>query len=122
MRSKETSRVPFDQHVEQVCADKFSAHVLYARCTQHMLSHISQAMHTGMQQAVSSLLLFSLKCGWWQPWSELLPAPQIPAGAQFPDIFIPTKDSARYTFLLAAALRQGYPLLFIGPTGPSFSV
>ena len=53
-----------------------------------------------------------------QLWSELLPAPQIPAGAQFPDIIIPTKDSARYTFLLAAALRQGYPLLFVGPTGP----
>ena len=56
-----------------------------------------------------------------QLWSEQLPAPQIPPGAQFPDIIIPTKDSARYTFLLAAALRHGYPLLFVGPTGVATS-
>ncbi len=61
-----------------------------------------------------------------QPWSALLPPLSIPAGAQFTDdIIIPTKDSARYTFLLAAALRQGYPILFVGSTGtrcPDFAL
>ena len=52
-----------------------------------------------------------------QPWSALLLPLSIPAGAQFTDIIIPTKDSVRYTFLLAAALRQGYPILFVGSTG-----
>lgn len=52
-----------------------------------------------------------------QAWSALLPPASIPAGARFTDIIVPTKDSARYTFLLAAALRQGYPLLLVGATG-----
>jgi len=53
----------------------------------------------------------------WQAWSALLPPAGIPAGARFTDIIVPTRDSARCTFLLAAALRQGYPLLLVGSTG-----
>jgi hypothetical protein len=52
-----------------------------------------------------------------QAWSTLLPPASIPAGARFTDIIVPTNDSARCTFLLAAALRQGYPLLLVGSTG-----
>lgn len=58
----------------------------------------------------------------WVLWTDTLPKLDIPAGSQFSDIIIPTKDSARYTFLLDTALQHGHPMLFVGPTGTGKSV
>jgi hypothetical protein len=41
----------------------------------------------------------------------------IPPGSPFSSIIVPTKDSARYTFLLDLSVRNNYPILFCGPTG-----
>ena len=53
----------------------------------------------------------------WQSWAQTLGPVQISADAKFSDIIVPTKDSARYTFLLDIALKHGHPILFVGPTG-----
>lgn len=53
----------------------------------------------------------------WKQWSSSVPAAEIPDGAQFTDIFIPTVDSVRCTFLLDTAVHHQYPFLFVGPTG-----
>ena len=53
----------------------------------------------------------------WQSWAQTLGPVQISADAKFSDIIVPTKDSARYTFLLHIALKHGHPILFVGPTG-----
>ncbi|KAG2501733.1 hypothetical protein HYH03_000233 [Edaphochlamys debaryana] len=55
--------------------------------------------------------------GRWQLWTDTIPQLEIPNDAQFADIIIPTKDSARYTFLLDLALHFNQPLLMVGPTG-----
>ncbi|KXZ55711.1 DHC8 protein [Gonium pectorale] len=55
--------------------------------------------------------------GSWQLWTDTIPELSIPNEAQFADIIIPTKDSARYTFLLDTALQNNQPLLMVGPTG-----
>lgn len=41
----------------------------------------------------------------------------IPEGSKFSSIIVPTKDSARYTFLLDTAIKHNQPVLFVGPTG-----
>ena len=53
----------------------------------------------------------------WQSWAQMQGPVQISADAKFSDIIVPTKDSARYTFLLDIALKHGHPILFVGPTG-----
>lgn len=55
--------------------------------------------------------------GRWQTWSDTLAPISIPPDARFSDIIVPTKDSARYTFLLDVALKHGMPILFVGMTG-----
>ncbi|CAD7701708.1 unnamed protein product [Ostreobium quekettii] len=58
----------------------------------------------------------------WQKWTDTIPETKIAAGTQFSDIIVPTKDSARYTFLLDTALKNNQPLLMVGPTGTGKSV
>ena len=50
-------------------------------------------------------------------WESTLAQAEIPAGARFSDIIVPTKDMARYTFLFDIAIQHGQPILFTGPTG-----
>jgi P-loop containing dynein motor region len=56
----------------------------------------------------------------WRMWSSSVPAASIQDDAKFSDIYIPTVDSVRYTFLLDLAVRQHQPFLFVGPTGDTF--
>ena len=53
----------------------------------------------------------------WRLWSSSVPSATIQDDAKFSDIFIPTVDSVRYTFLLDLAVRHHQPFLFVGPTG-----
>jgi hypothetical protein len=53
----------------------------------------------------------------WRLWNSSVPAASIADDAKFSDIFIPTVDSVRYTFLLDLAVRHHQPFLFVGPTG-----
>ena len=64
----------------------------------------------------------SPKDGAWVPWESTLGAAEIPQGARFSDIIVPTKDMARYTFLLDTAVRHGQPILLTGPTGGVLSL
>ena len=41
----------------------------------------------------------------------------IPADAKFRKIIIPTVDTVRYTYLLDKIIKNGFPLLVVGPTG-----
>ena len=41
----------------------------------------------------------------------------IPADAKFRQIIVPTVDTVRYGYLLDKTLRNGSPLLVVGPTG-----
>ena len=58
----------------------------------------------------------------WCLWTDTIEKLEILPGSQFSDIIIPTKDSARYTFLLDLALQHNQPLLMVGPTGTGKSV
>ncbi|KAK9828903.1 hypothetical protein WJX72_002692 [[Myrmecia] bisecta] len=65
---------------------------------------------------------FNKDTGRWQAWADTLGEVVIPEGAGFSDIIVPTKDSARYTFLLDTAIRHQQPIYFVGPTGTGKSV
>ena len=53
----------------------------------------------------------------WQPFVSQLNNVKIPANAKFSDIFIPTKDSVRNTFLMRTMIKLEFPFLFFGKTG-----
>jgi len=57
--------------------------------------------------------LFNKKILAWQAWADTIESAAIPEGAQFSEIIVPSKDSARYTFLM-------YTLLPV-PVGPTIS-
>ena len=60
---------------------------------------------------------FDKRAAEWKRWSFAVPSADIPDRAQFTDIFIPTVDSVRCTFLLDVAVHHHHPFLFVGPTG-----
>lgn len=66
--------------------------------------------------------MFNKKILAWQLWVDTIEPLTIPPGSQFSDIIVPTKDSARYTFLLDVSLQSNFPLLMVGPTGTGKSV
>ncbi|GBG26414.1 Dynein heavy chain 7, axonemal [Hondaea fermentalgiana] len=54
----------------------------------------------------------------WKPWtSTLAQEPDFAKDAVYASIIVPTKDTARYTYLLRLAVQESRPLLFVGPTG-----
>eukprot|EP00878_Enallax_costatus_P024290 GHUV01025916.1.p1 GENE.GHUV01025916.1~~GHUV01025916.1.p1 ORF type:complete len:555 (+),score=133.09 GHUV01025916.1:2513-4177(+) len=53
----------------------------------------------------------------WVPWMDTMVPLAIPSGASFADIMVPTKDTARYTYLLDLAIQHRQPLLMVGPSG-----
>ncbi|KAH9266776.1 hypothetical protein BASA84_000973, partial [Batrachochytrium salamandrivorans] len=53
----------------------------------------------------------------WVPWIETMPVIHLPADADFNDIIIPTKDTARYNYLMDLMIVHDIPLLLVGPTG-----
>eukprot|EP00798_Chlamydomonas_sp_ICE-L_P012761 gene12761-16012_t len=59
----------------------------------------------------------------WVTWTSTIDVKlDLPVDTQFSEIIIPTKDSARYTYLLDLALTHNQPLLMVGPTGTGKSV
>eukprot|EP00879_Flechtneria_rotunda_P024458 GHRR01025929.1.p1 GENE.GHRR01025929.1~~GHRR01025929.1.p1 ORF type:complete len:382 (+),score=98.71 GHRR01025929.1:177-1322(+) len=53
----------------------------------------------------------------WVPWMDSVPILAIPAGTGFADIMVPTKDTARYSYLLDLAVQHRQSLLMVGPSG-----
>ena len=53
----------------------------------------------------------------WKAWSGMIDNSPIPADAKFRQIIVPTVDTVRYGYLLDKTLRNGSPLLVVGPTG-----
>jgi len=66
--------------------------------------------------------VFNKKILAWQPWTDTIEETPIPDNAQFSQIIVPSKDSARYTYLLDISLQHDFPLLMVGPTGTGKSV
>ena len=58
----------------------------------------------------------------FKSWLEIVPQFNIPPGAQFQDILVPTIDTIRYGYLLETQLRNDYGILFCGDTGTGKSV
>ena len=58
------------------------------------------------------------EAGQWIQWSDIIPlVPNIPDNALFHQITIPTKDTARYSYLLDLLIQHQKPVLVVGPTG-----
>lgn len=53
----------------------------------------------------------------WQSWESTLVINPISTSAEFNEIVIPTKDTARYTHLMNLLVSNGYQYLLVGPTG-----
>lgn len=54
----------------------------------------------------------------WQSWMVLTPNTfEIPEGAKYDSILVPTVDSARYGYILHLLASKQTPVLFVGPTG-----
>jgi dynein heavy chain, axonemal len=53
----------------------------------------------------------------WKPWVSTIGNIPIPVDCAFNDILIPTKDTARYNYLMKMMITHGLPLLLVGPTG-----
>jgi dynein heavy chain len=53
----------------------------------------------------------------WVPWLETVEQVKIESTAEFNDIIIPTKDTARYNYLMDVMITHNIPLLMVGPTG-----
>ncbi|KAI9333781.1 dynein heavy chain and region D6 of dynein motor-domain-containing protein [Zopfochytrium polystomum] len=53
----------------------------------------------------------------WTLWLHTIEQAPIPAEAQFSEIIVPTKDTARYHYLLELLVMNNQPYLLIGPTG-----
>eukprot|EP00842_Homolaphlyctis_polyrhiza_P003881 jgi/Hompol1/4494/HPOL_003652-RA len=53
----------------------------------------------------------------WIPWLETIETIHLPADADFNDIIIPTKDTARYNYLMDLMIVHDIPMLLVGPTG-----
>jgi dynein heavy chain len=68
--------------------------------------------------------MFDKKALKWQLWTATITDEErhIPPGTPFSSIIVPTKDSARYSFLLDLSVTNNYPILFCGPTGTGKSV
>jgi hypothetical protein len=57
----------------------------------------------------------------WRKWSDMVEPVNFPENASFRDMFVPTPDSVRYTFLVEAALKKSHPILLVGPPGTALS-
>jgi dynein heavy chain len=53
----------------------------------------------------------------WKLWDDTLLKQEIPRNANFNEILIQTKDTARYTHLMDLMINSGIPFLLVGPTG-----
>ncbi|KAJ3313775.1 Dynein heavy chain 7, axonemal [Boothiomyces sp. JEL0838] len=53
----------------------------------------------------------------WRLWTDTITPVTISPEADFNDILISTKDTARYTYLMDIMIRNDVPLLLVGPTG-----
>ncbi len=53
----------------------------------------------------------------WKPWVSLIEKTEIPRGAAFHQIIVPTKDTVRNQFLLELCLNSGLHVLLAGGTG-----
>ncbi|KAI8996174.1 dynein heavy chain and region D6 of dynein motor-domain-containing protein [Gaertneriomyces semiglobifer] len=53
----------------------------------------------------------------WVSWLSTVETTPIPANAEFSDIIIPTKDTARYNYLMDLMISHDVGFLLVGPTG-----
>jgi dynein heavy chain len=59
----------------------------------------------------------------WMRWVDTIEqAPSISPSLKFNQITIPTKDTARYGFLMDLLIPNAVPFLFVGPTGRKYFV
>lgn len=58
----------------------------------------------------------------WLPWGNTVPSFQIPKGASYENIVVPTLDSIRLAHIISLLLLNGHHVACPGPTGTGKSV
>lgn len=58
----------------------------------------------------------------WKNWISTVPPYQVPVGASFTEVIVPTIDSIRVAYLLTALLQKSKHTLIVGPTGTGKSI
>jgi len=58
----------------------------------------------------------------WVPWLKTVPAYEVPIGASYTDVIVPTVDSIRVQYLLKSLLTKNKHTLIVGPTGTGKSI
>jgi dynein heavy chain len=53
----------------------------------------------------------------WKPWIGTIGNIPVPVDCAFDDILIPTKETARYNYLMKTMIIHGIPFILVGPTG-----
>ncbi|KAJ3039074.1 Dynein heavy chain 7, axonemal [Rhizophlyctis rosea] len=96
-----------------------ASQVKFDKVTRDAVSKLAQPLVMSLpEEGILHDLVFETgEADRWIPWLNTIDSVPISADAQFNDIIIPTKDTARYNYLMDLLITHDRGFLLVGPTG-----